>query len=380
MGDTKPKPTADSKPAVLIIGGLGYVGRFLALHIHKNNLASELRLVDKQLPELAWLAPEFAEACSRENYVQADASREQHLPRIFDRANNQQFDYIFNCGGETRYSQEDEVYRARSHALSLALGGEAARRKIRAFIEVSTGMVYKSDSNPRSETAKLKPWSRLAKWKLQAEEDLAKMDGLNLAVARLAHVYGPYTSKFLATALCLARVYQSEEREMKWLWTRELRTNTVHVEDVAEAMWAFAEWYVRTPEGKREKVPVFNVVDQGNTSQGTIASIIHDIFGIATTFQGTLISQFAKLHLDSVVDDLNDEVLDPWAELQQQAGTKQNTPLSPFTEKELLKDTDLSMDGSAFMKELGFQYKHPKLTKEEVEAVIESYKKMNWWP
>lgn len=68
------------KPAVLIIGGLGYIGRFLALHIHENNLASEVRLVDKVLPQLAWLAPEFAEACSQDKFLQADASKE----RMFD--------------------------------------------------------------------------------------------------------------------------------------------------------------------------------------------------------------------------------------------------------------------------------------------------------
>ncbi|KAK3078672.1 hypothetical protein LTS18_006923, partial [Coniosporium uncinatum] len=166
----------------------GYVGRFLALHVHTNNLASEVRLVDKQLPELAMLAPEFKDACSRDKFIQADASREQNLPRIFDRANGGQFDYVFNCGGETRYSQEDEVYRARSHALSVALGKEAAKRKIRCFVEASTGMVYKPDSTPRKETAKLKPWLKLAKWKLTAEEDLAKIQGLNLMVLRLAHV------------------------------------------------------------------------------------------------------------------------------------------------------------------------------------------------
>ena len=64
------------KPAVLIIGGLGYIGRFLALHIQQNNLASEVRIVDKVLPQLAWLAPEFAEACSQDKFMQADASRE----------------------------------------------------------------------------------------------------------------------------------------------------------------------------------------------------------------------------------------------------------------------------------------------------------------
>jgi nucleoside-diphosphate-sugar epimerase len=55
----------------------GYIGRNLAKHIHDNSLASEIRLVDKHLPELAWLAPEFKEPCSRERFMQADASQER---------------------------------------------------------------------------------------------------------------------------------------------------------------------------------------------------------------------------------------------------------------------------------------------------------------
>jgi len=114
------------------------------------------------------------------------------------------------------------------------------------------------------------------------------------------------------------------------------------------------------------------------------------------TFQGSIVSHFAKLHLDSVVDDLNDETLDPWADLQVEAGVPDTSPLNPFMEKELLKDNDLSLDGTLFIRETGFQfvilcrltrqtanlcrYKHPKLTKEEVEAVIESYRQMKWWP
>jgi nucleoside-diphosphate-sugar epimerase len=190
-------------------------------------------------------------------------ARTENLKRVFDRSNGKEFDYVFNCGGETRWSQEDEVYKVRSYALSLAIGKEAAKRKVKCFIEMSTGMVYKPDSKPRKENDKLKPWLRLAKWKLQAEEDLSKMDGLNLCILRLAHVYGPYTSKYLGTALCLARVYQSEEVEMKWLWDRDLRTNTVHVEDVARATWKTAEWYAKN--GPKRPPPVFNLVDHGNT-------------------------------------------------------------------------------------------------------------------
>jgi hypothetical protein len=90
------------------------------------------------------------------------------------------------------------------------------------------------------------------------------------------------------------------------------------------------------------------------SAQGHIAKLLKEVFNIETGFHGTLISAFARLNLDHVVDEVNDETLDPWAELQQEAGISQSTPLSPFMEKELLRDADLSMDGSAFEKETGF--------------------------
>jgi hypothetical protein len=246
----------------------------------------------------------------------------------------------------------------------------------------------------------------------------------------------------------MARVYQHKKKEMRWLWKEDLRTNTVHIEDTVRALWHGADWYVKA--APRKPAPVFNIVDHGNTcksyksrrtfpfrvtcpmsvhcnfnppepaspshlrcqfahancttAQGLTAKFIHEVFNIETGFHGTLISAFAKLHLDHVVDEVNDETLDPWAELQQEAGISQSTPLTPFMEKELLRDADLSLDGSLFEKETGFtyvaslrlekdrfatqgaalitrnRYKHEKLTKEGVEDMVESYKRMNWWP
>ena len=172
---------------------------------------------------------------------------------------------------------------------------------------------------------------------------------------------------------------------MKWLWTKDLRVNTVHITDVSRALWVIADWYdvSKMPNwdsASMGKIPVFNVVDKGRTSQGIMAEIIGQIFGIETGFQGQLISSFAKLNMDSVVDDVNDEVLGPWADLLQDAGITRPGPLTPFMEKELLKDTDLSMDGSRLEKVVGFQYEKPKITKELVEEVIESYKRIGWWP
>ena len=328
------------------------------------------------------LAPEFADACSKDKFVQADASRSDILERIIKTPDGKTYDYIFNCGGETRYSQDDAVYRSRSYMLSLTLGkAVAAAGGCKAFVEVSTGFVYAPDKVPRREHDKIKPWLKIAKWKLEAEEALGKLQkggeggsgGLPLVVMRTAHVYGPYTGRWLGTALALARVYQAQGKEMKFLWGKELRSNCVHVEDVARALWAAATWRAALPKttsvapfrsagsgGGTEEVatafPVFNVVDRGGTAQGTLAGLITEVFGIPTTFTNALINTFARLNLEHVVDDVNDEALDPWSEMLRKSGCMENTPLTPFMEKELLQDKDVNLDGGRFERVVGFKY------------------------
>lgn len=321
------------------------------------------------------------------------------MPRIFDHPEvpDGKWDYVFNLGGETAWSQAYEIYKLRSFQLSITLGKEAARRGVGAFVEASTGMVYSSNRTPRVEGDKLKPWIKLAKAKLEAEQELSKIPGLRLVIMRLPHVYGEYDSGFIAKALCLARVYKEQERELKWLWTEELRINTVHVEDAVRALWTAAEWrrgnkepssptLSRRPtlskgeEGPSAGVPVFNIVDHGETSQGVMAQIVGEVFNIQTGFQGTLVSQFAKMNLEHVVDDLNEDILQPWADMIEQAGITRPGPLSPFLEKELLKDSELSLDGALFERTTGFTYKHEKFTADEVRRMIDSYKRMGWWP
>jgi len=214
--------------------------------------------------------------------------------------------------------------------------------------------------------------------------ELTVKGSLNLVIVRLAHVYGPYASQWVATALSMARVYQAQDEEMKFLWTKDLRTNTVHIDDVTRALWAIATWYQSGKTGWDDatmgQVPIFNIVDPGATTQGIIAELISQIFGIKTGFQGQLISTFARLNMDSVVADVNDELLGPWADLLADNDITKPGPLTPFMEKELLKDTDLSMDGGRLAKVVGFQYEKPAISKALLEEVIESYKRMRWWP
>ncbi|KAI4220465.1 MAG: hypothetical protein L6R36_007611 [Xanthoria steineri] len=391
------EPSDDTKPAVLIIGGLGYIGRFLALHLHKNNLSCSIRLVDKVLPQLARLAPEFLDACSPSNFLQADASREQSLGKIFTppaSCPRKEYTYVFNCGGETRYSQEDAVYKARSVELSVNLARECARRKTPALVEFSTGQIYKppNSSTVKSggckEDATTKPWTKLAKYKLFAEEELEKLrktEQLRYVVLRLGHVYGPYDMGYLARGLCLAKVYERKREEMKWLWTKDLRVNTVHVEDVCAAALQAAKWCA-SPAADQEPAGLdkrtFNIVDQGDTSQGTLTTIFSQLFDLKTGFQGSLISSFARFNMESVVDDVNEEILGPWADLLKENGITDSGPLSPFMEKELLRDCDLCLDAGRARRVLGWKVEAGReaLTVEGVRDVLDSYRRMGWWP
>lgn len=317
----------------------------------------------------------------------------ESLSRIFAPATASEYTYVFNCGGETRHSQDESVYSARSLALSLNLGRECARRKTPALIEFSSGMVYKPPNSSTissggcSETAALKPWLKIAKFKLQAEEGLeklAKEQGLRYAALRLAHVYGPYDVGFLARGLCLARVYKSQGKEMKWLWSKDLRVNTVHVSDVCRAAWSAADWCAANPPTASSSTILsdraFNIADSGDTSQGTLATLFGAIFNIRTGFQGTLISSFARFNLDSVVDDVNEEILQPWADLLKENGIAENGPLTPFMEKELLKDCDLSLNSAKAERVLEWTKSKGKLSEDEVNEVLDSYRKMKWWP
>jgi hypothetical protein len=81
------------------------------------------------------------------------------------------------------------------------------------------------------------------------------------------------------------------------------------------------------------------------------------------------------------VDDLNEDILQPWADMLANKGITRPGPLSPFLEKELLKDTDLSLDGGLFERVCGFSYERERgLDVQGVREMVASYERMDWWP
>jgi len=273
--------------------------------------------------------------------------------------------------GETKYSQTDEVYKENIIDVSTTCANAAAKAGVSRFVEVSTAQVYDADKKPSNESAKIKPWTKLAKAKFDAEEALRKIKGLNLVVVRPAIVYGPGDIGGITPRIITAAVYKQLGETMEFLWDKDLKINTVHVFDVVGALWHL------TKAGNVGDV--YNLADQNDSDQGTVNKLLEPIYGIKTDFMGNMKSKLAtSVAMKTVAETANEKHLKPWSDLCKAKGIV-NTPLTPYLDEELLYNNSLSVDGSKITS-TGFAYKKPKMSEADLREVINYFSELNFFP
>jgi len=205
------------------------------------------------------------------------------------------------------------------------------------------------------------------------------MEGLNLVILRPAVVYGPGALFGITPRLIIGRVYKQLDEEMQFLWSESLRINTVHVEDVSRATWHVANWFVENGKVGSGETFVFNLADNGDTNQETINAHIRSIFDIKTGFAGTIVSNFAKMNIESVTDETNEKHLAPWADILRTSRIR-SSPLTPYLDQELLYNNALSVNGTKVTKVTGFEYSVPEVTEAKLVEIVEGFKTLNLWP
>lgn len=357
----------EGKSRVLVLGGAGMIGRNFVKFCIDNDLCAAIRVVDKTMPEIAYFSTEHKAAFAdpRVKFVQADLTRDAHIERAFH-PDFQPYDYVYNLAGETKCGLSESVYASKCRDLSVKCAKYAASKReelgIRRYVEVSTAFVYKSQTkNPADENAELEPWTMQAKYKLEAEESLRELKDLNVVFVRPATVYGSADFMGLMPRIVCAATYVKLDEKMKLLWDAEMRVNTVHVDDVCRALWLLST------EGKRGEV--YNLADKTDTNQAKINAILEEVFKIKTGFIGKLVSNLARLRLSDVVDEANDKHMKPWSDMCEEHGIN-NSPLSPYIDKELLQHNHLYVNGSK-IESIGFEYTHPHLEAKEIRQVVE---------
>ena len=360
------------KPSVLVLGGCGFVGRNLVAMLVDRELCSHIRVVDLTMPAMAFLAPAHQAAFDSPlvEYKQGDLSRDAAVAKAFEGA---KFEYVFNLTYDgVPFGQTDEVYEQRILSVSAKLGAAAAAAGVRRFVDLSTAQVYEPSDKASGELGKLKPWTKQATYKLRAEEALRQIRGLPLVVLRAANIYGPADTQGLTPRLICAAAYVQLGEKMRFLWDSSLRMHTVHVADVAAALWHVAA-------ADECGGHVYNLADSSGTTQGSVAAALERLFGIKTGFLGTIASTAVKtVGLKSFAETANEKHMGPWADMCKAAGIL-NTPLTPYIDADLLGHTHLAVDGSAICA-TGFRYAVPQLTADTLRAQVEMYVAQQLFP
>lgn len=97
-----------------------------------------------------------------------------------------------------------------------------------------------------------------------------------------------------APRIVVGATYTELKEEMKLLWGKDLKINTVHVDDVVLAFVAIARMAISGDKGK-VLGEVFNLADKGETDQETVNSFLRGMFGIQTGFIGSMMSNMAHV-------------------------------------------------------------------------------------
>ncbi|KAM0788503.1 hypothetical protein ACM66B_001634 [Microbotryomycetes sp. NB124-2] len=429
---------------VLILGGLGQDGsRHLLSHLlgagtstagaqqrttqaPNTSKPAFVRVVDKFLiipqadpmPSTVYLDDRTKNAIksSRAEYMQGNLLTEATRQRAFSLPEKyggpaKGFDAVFDFTGESDFELTDGVHVERTLKLALALGQTAKDSKVGIYVRVLPCQYKTSRSRVGAEeSGAIEPWGVRAQWHQEAARGLAKIDNLNLVCLRPAYFYGPATLTGLTPRALIGELYKFRHEKLEFLWKDSLAVNTIHAHDFCTAATAVVEWALKrdpralldmageklTSTLNQDKLikdvsgaaksteqvtaPVFEIVDDCETEQRQIAKLISQVIGVECGFHNSIISSFAKLNMEDVLEDVNEKHMQGWSDLLTASDPpiSSTTPLSPYTPVDLLQPYPVAFSNRK-LKAIGWMPSH-RLDAETLRETIDGFKAEGIWP
>ncbi|KAF8894411.1 NAD-P-binding protein [Infundibulicybe gibba] len=408
------------KPSAVIFGGLNTFSRALAaklVPVDGEALVSHLRIVDKFSvdPPTTYIGTEFPKILKKPEveYRQANLTVAAKVAANFEPPEGQAaYDYVFDFTGEVRHDRTEMIQITTTFRVAQIIGLEAAKRNVKAYIRLQQPF-YETPNNkvPNDEKVDVKPAGTLGIWWHETIRMLAAIENLNLVILRVGLAYGPYTNfGLIASVMTVASVYGYLKKPMKSLWSPGKHpNNTVHVEDIAGALWACAEWMGplgrtaansvagevipfhnekskvkevegMTPYDDKPIAPLFNLVDDSDSTYLHIGQTVTSFFGTTFEFFNLVESTMYKVMSDQV-DDINEHHVGGWTQMIQTSNPPiPNTPLSAYMDKYTLDKHVISFSNKKFKDIVGYQLTRPQINHDMVAEMVEKWKSEGSWP
>ncbi|KAH9951280.1 hypothetical protein B0H21DRAFT_684947 [Amylocystis lapponica] len=409
------------RPSAIIFGGLNTCSRALAAHLvppEGDSLVENLRMVDKYsvAPPTTYIGAEFPKVLAKPNveYRQANLTVPATVASCFDPPEGQDpYTYVFDFSGEIQWDRPEKVQIASTLKVARSIGLEAARRKVTAYVRVQHPYYDYKEKGPTDETAEFKVDGLLDAWWHETLRALGAIEDLNLVIVRTGFVYGPYVDyglipPFVAVSAC----YGHMKQPMKSIWAPgKFPMHTVHVEDVAGAMWACAVWMagvggrkeadkiagVKLPflndKSKAEEVedmapptqtivaPLFNIADDSQMTMVELGTTLANTFGAPFEFYNFLINTMAKFKLEDVLEDINDTHVTTWTEMITTSNPPvSNTHYSPYMDQYNLRRHPFAASNERVKRIVGYTLRHPHFTRDTILDMVDKLKAEGSWP
>ncbi|KAF8078139.1 hypothetical protein FPV67DRAFT_1464325 [Lyophyllum atratum] len=398
------------KPSAIIFGGLNTCSRALAallVPLDGESLVSHLRIVDKfsVVPATTYIGAEFPKVLERPEveYRQANLTVPATIASCFDPTEGHDpYDYVFDFTGEVRHDRTEMIQINTTCNVARMIGLEAAKRKVKAYVRVQQPFYDTGTSSKATHTEKedIKPVDTLGTWWHETLRMLATIEDLLL---QFKHYPMTYFVMIVALGITVGSVYGYLKKPMKSTWSPGKNpNNTVH-------LWACAEWMA--PLGRaaadtlageeivfhndKKKVkevegmpahdakliaPLFNLVDESDSTLLSIGQVITSYFGTTFEFFNFVESTVLKL-MDDHVEDINEHHVSGWTEMITTSTPPiPNTPLSAYTDKFALSKHVVAFNNTKIKEVIGYKLKKPHFNHETIQEVVDKWKEEGSWP
>lgn len=192
-----------SETSILITGASGFIGSFLVEEALERGM--QVWAAVRPTSSRRWLTD------ARIRFIELDLQNEEHLAAQLVRHTSVHgpWQYVVHAAGATKCRCDADFFRTNTDGtLRLARQLLATSSLAGRFVFISSlsvcGPLHEADYVPFSAADTPQPNTAYGRSKLQAEEDLAKIDGLDYIVLRPTGVYGPRERDYFLMAKSIA--------------------------------------------------------------------------------------------------------------------------------------------------------------------------------